>query len=187
MELYFATSNGGKVDDAQAILSDMDASVQQLDVAMVEPCVDDLVQIATAKVEQAVDNSQLLGSYVMADDSGLFVDALNGFPGINTAFFDRKVGKENLLRLADTGTVAAFRAAIAVYDPETQDIRTFSGRVDGTLVEPRGDGGFGYDPMFVPDGHDKTFAEDTDYKHEVSHRNVALQKLRDWLQERQSE
>ncbi len=185
MELYFATSNSGKVADAQAILGDTGVTVKQLDVAMVEPCLNDIEPIAIAKVEQAVENSQLLGSYVIADDSGLFVDELNGFPGANTAFFDRKVGKEKLLNLVEPGATAAFQAAMALYDPNTGDITTFTGRVDGKLAEPRGNDGFGYDPMFVPDGHDKTFAEDTDYKHTVSHRNEALQQLKDWLQEQE--
>lgn len=182
MEIYFATSNSGKVDDAQEILGDTDITVKQLDVEMVEPCLETLAQIATAKVEQAVEHSQLFGSYVMADDSGLFVESLNGFPGPHTAFFDRTAGKEKLLNLLGDNRAAAFQAAIALYDPDTGDVETFTGRVEGTIVEPRGDGGFGYDPMFVPDGHDKTFAEDTDHKHGVSHRNEALKKLRDWLQ-----
>lgn len=185
MELYFATSNAGKVDDAQEILSDADITVKQIQVEMVEPCVDDLERIAAAKTEQAVENSQLLGSYIMADDSGLFVDELDGFPGINTAFFDDTVGREKLLRLVDADEpAAAFHAAIGVYDPKTGDITTFTGSVEGTLVQPRGDGGFGYDPMFLPDGHDKTFAEDTAYKHQVSHRREALKQVRDWLQDR---
>lgn len=183
MELYFATSNSGKVEDAQEILDDANVTVKQVQVEMVEPCLDDLEKIAAAKVEQAVENSQLLGSYIMADDSGLFVDALNGFPGANTAFFDRKVGKEKLLRLLDDDSSSSFRAAIGLYDPETGSIETFTGEVTGELVEPRGDGGFGYDPMFLPDGHDKTFAEDTDYKHTVSHRQQALEKLKAWIQE----
>jgi XTP/dITP diphosphohydrolase len=182
MELYFATANNGKVADAQAILSDADVTVKQLDVETVEPCLDDLEPIAIAKVEQAVEKSQLLGSSVMADDSGLFVESLNGFPGANTAFFDRKVGKQQLLNLVDPGATAAFQAAIALYNPETGDTVTFTGRVDGNIVEPRGNGGFGYDPLFLPDGHEKTFAEDTDYKHQVSHRNEALQRLKQWLQ-----
>lgn len=184
MELYFATSNAGKVEDAQEILHDVDVTMKQLEVEMVEPCIDSLEKIAAAKVEQAVENSQLLGSFIMADDSGLFVDELDGFPGINTAFFDDKVGRENLLKLAEPGSAASFRAAIAVFDPKTGDIETFTGRVDGTLCEPRGDDGFGYDPMFVPDGRDKTFAEDEEYKHEVSHRKKALEGLKEWVAEK---
>ncbi len=186
MELYFATGNSGKVKDAQTILDDTDVTVKQLDVNLVELQEASLEEIVTYKVEQAVERSQLLGTYIMADDSGLFVDALNGFPGILSSPFDTKVGKEKLLDLLDDedDRTAEFRAAIALYDPITETVKTFTGSVKGTIVEPRGDDGFGYDPMFVPDGHNKTFAEDMEYKHQVSHRNAALQQLKQWLETR---
>ncbi len=183
MDLYFATGNAGKVDDAQAIVQDENVNVQQLNVEIVEPCLESLEEIAAAKVEQAVAESQLWGAHIMADDSGLFVNALDGFPGQHTAFFDRTAGKEKLLDLLreEDDMSAEFRAAIAIRDPDTGEIKTFSGQVAGTIVEPRGDDGFGYDPMFLPDGHDKTFAEDTEYKHQVSHRNEALENLKAWM------
>lgn len=183
MKLYFATSNAGKVQDAQEILADVEVTVEQLDADLIEPCSDSLEEIAMAKVEQAVEQHDVDG-YVMADDSGLFVEKLNGFPGQHTAFFDRKVGKEQLLQLVDEGASAVFRAAIAVYDPKTETVHTFTGSCSGTLVQPRGDGGFGYDPMFLPDGHDKTFAEDPAYKHTVSHRREALEKGKEWMDDR---
>ncbi|MFB6374781.1 MAG: non-canonical purine NTP pyrophosphatase, partial [Bradymonadaceae bacterium] len=79
---------------------------------------------------------------------------------------------------------ARFRAAVALHDPETGDIEVFTGEVEGELVEPRGGDGFGYDPMFLPDGREKTFAEDIAYKHQVSHRKEALEKVHDWLRNR---
>lgn len=181
MTIYFATSNPGKVQDAQNIL---ETDIEQLDIDVVEPCIKDLEKIAAAKTERAVQNSQLLGCTVFADDSGLFIEQLDGFPGQHTAFFDRTVGKEQLLNLVEPGAHAEFRAAIGVYDPETGDITTFTGSCEGTIVEPRGDGGFGYDPMFLPADHEKTFAEDTEYKHQVSHRKEALKQLKAWLEER---
>lgn len=184
MELYFATGNAGKVEDARNILKDTDVTVKQLDVDVLELQDASLEEIVRYKVKQAVEQSQLLGTHVMADDSGLFVDALNGFPGILSSPFDAKVGKEKLLDLlADEDDMSAeFRAVIAVYDPDTEEIRTFTGCVTGTIVEPRGSDGFGYDPMFLPDGHDRTFAEDTDYKYQVSHRKEALDGLQQWIE-----
>lgn len=182
MELYFATSNAGKVADVEQLLAGTDISVQQLHTDMIEPSVDSLAPIARAKVEQAVEQADVSG-YVMADDSGLFVDELDGFPGPQTAFFDDTVGKKKkLLRLVDEEEPAAsFRTAIALHDPEADDIRVFEGRCDGVLVEPRGDGGFGYDPLFRPDGHDRTFAEDMEHKQRVSHRQEAMQALKAYL------
>ncbi len=186
MELYFATSNSGKVNDAQAILAETDAVVEQVAAEMMEPQDLDLEQVAELKVEQALEQTQLFGSHLLADDSGLFVDALDGFPGILSSPFDAHVGKEKLLQLLDEedSRAAEFRAATALHDPETGEIEVFTGRCRGELVAPRGSEGFGYDPMFVPDGHEKTFAEDPDYKHQVSHRKKALEGVRDWLQER---
>lgn len=182
MEIYFATSNSGKVDDVEAILPD--ASVERLDVDVMEPQEIPLEEVARFKLEQALEQSQLFGSYVMADDAGLFVDALDGFPGILSSPFESKVGREKLLDLVEEDEKGAeFRAAVALHDPESGEIEVFTGKCRGEIVEPRGDSGFGYDPMFLPEGHDKTFAEDVDYKHQVSHRKEALDKLRERLEE----
>ncbi|MFB6166875.1 MAG: non-canonical purine NTP pyrophosphatase, partial [Candidatus Nanohaloarchaea archaeon] len=130
MELYFATGNEGKVEDAREIL---EQPVEQVEVEVVEPCLDSIEEIARAKVEQAVEKSQLHGAHLMADDSGLFVDDLDGFPGRNTSFFDRKVGKEALLDLVEEGADAEFRAAVALRDPETGEVEVFTGKVEGEL------------------------------------------------------
>lgn len=184
MKLYFATGNTGKVEDVQAILQDLDITVKQVSVDAIEPQEASLEEIVTYKVQQAVEQSDVDG-LVMADDSGLFLPALNGFPGILSSPFEAQVGKEKLLRLLDDDRRAAFRAAVAVHDPKTDEIALFNGSVDGELVEPRGEHGFGYDPMFQPKGHDKTFAEDVEYKHQVSHRREVLDQLRTWLEERE--
>ncbi|MDY6766436.1 MAG: non-canonical purine NTP pyrophosphatase [Candidatus Nanohaloarchaea archaeon] len=184
MELHFATGNAGKVADAEEILADVDVDVVQLDVDVMEPQAASLEDVARFKLEQALEQSQLYGAYVMADDSGLFVEELDGFPGVLSSPFDAHVGRERLLDLVAPGASASFRAAIAVHVPESNDIDVFTGSCRGELVEPRGDDGFGYDPLFVPDGHDKTFAEDVEYKHEVSHRREALDGLRQWLSDR---
>lgn len=119
----------------------------------------------------------------MADDSGLFIDSLNGFPGPQTHFFDRKVGKENILKLVDDDASAEFRSAVALYNPQTDEIKVFTGKASGELVEPRGEDGFGYDPLFLPEGNDKTWGEDPSYKNKVSHRKEALEELREYIQE----
>lgn len=183
MHLRFATGNAGKVDDVRSILPD--ATVEQVDIDALEPQDATLTEIATGKVEQALD-AVGRDALLMADDSGLFVDDLDGFPGILSSPFDAQVGREKLLRLVDDDRTARFRAAIALYDPEGGDIHTFTGEVEGKLVEPRGSHGFGYDPLFLPAGHEKTFAEDPEHKHEVSHRQRALAALRDHLDRRDS-
>jgi XTP/dITP diphosphohydrolase len=180
MKIYFATGNSGKVQHAQNILSDHE--VRQLDIETAEPSVDSIEQIALSKVEQATEESDLTdGELLIADDSGLFIEELNGFPGPQTHFFDRKVGKEKILDLVSPGSNAGFRAAVALYRPDTEN-KVFTGKAQGTIVEPKGESGFGYDPIFLPDGHSKTWGEDPGYKDRNSHRQEALEKLQNYLQ-----
>ena len=171
------------MEHAQNILSGK-FDVEQLDIETIELSVDSIEEIAKAKVEQAVEKSDIEEyAFLIADDSGLFIDELNGFPGPQTHFFDRKVGKEQILKLLEKETSKAkFRAAIALHIPGSED-KVFTGEASGEIVEPRGDGGFGYDPLFLPDGNDQTWGEDPEYKDEVSHREEALEKLSECLEE----
>jgi len=179
MRIYFATGNSGKVEHAQNILSD--CRVEQLDVETVEPSVDSIEDIALSKIEQAVEKSDIEDdAFLIADDSGLFVEELNGFPGPLTAFFDRKVGKEKLLDLVDESANAEFKAAIALHVPDGKN-KVFIQSSEGEIVEPRGDQGFAYDPMFLPKENDETWGEDTEFKDENSHREEALNNLRDYV------
>ncbi|MFB6100809.1 MAG: non-canonical purine NTP pyrophosphatase, partial [Candidatus Nanohalobium sp.] len=92
-----------------------------------------------------------------------------------------KVGKEKILDLVDEGAKAEFRAVIALHVPDSEN-EVFVGSADGAIVEPRGDGGFGYDPLFLPDGNDETWGQDPEFKDENSHREEALEKLKDFLE-----
>ena len=140
---------------------------------------------AQLKARAAAD---LSGLPAIADDSGLCVDALHGDPGIYSARWagpDKDFGLamrlvEEHFRKAgpEAGRDAHFICALSVAWPDG-DIATFEGRVDGTLVwPPRGDRGFGYDPMFVPTGGNETYGEiDPEEKHATSHRARAFAKL----------
>lgn len=182
MKLYFVTGNSGKVNHVENILPE-NFQVKQLDVETMEPS-ENIEEIAKAKIRQAEQKTDLEeDAFLIADDSGLFVDALNGFPGPQTSFFDEKVGRENILKLLDgKATTAEFRAAIALKIPENQ-VKTFIGSEKGKLVEPRGDQGFGYDPLFLPKESEETWGENVDQKDQSSHRQEALEKLRNFLEE----
>lgn len=135
-----------------------------------------------SKSEQAVEETDVEeDAFLIADDSGLFIEELNGFPGPQTRLFDRKVGKERILDLVDEGAEAEFRAAIALYRPKAEN-NVFTGKAEGGIVEPRGDGGFGYDPLFLPEGNDKTWGQDTEFKDENSHREEALIQLKEFIE-----
>ena len=141
---------------------------------------------ADLKARLAAD---LSGLPALADDSGLCVDALEGRPGIHSARWagpdrDFRIGMERiweevLAKGPEAGRDAHFVCALAVAWPNDGQCENFEGRVYGQLVwPPRGDKGFGYDPMFQPIGHDETFGEmDPAAKHAMSHRADAFRKL----------
>jgi len=136
--------------------------------------------------KKAETQAGLTGLWVLADDSGLEVDALDGEPGVYSARYagepaDYAANNRKLLAELDgvDDRAARFRCVIALAHPgiETQ---TVEGRCEGRIgFSPRGDNGFGYDPLFIPDGYDSTFAElDAEVKNSISHRAMALKAAR---------
>ena len=118
----------------------------------------------------------------LVDDAGMFVRALDGFPGPYSSYVEDTVGVERVWKLAEReeNRRAQFRGVIAYYDGGRTE--TFEGAVPGRIVAPRGDGGFGYDPSFEHEG--ETLAEmSTERKNAISHRGRALAKFADWLAE----
>jgi XTP/dITP diphosphohydrolase len=172
--LRFVTTNPGKVREARTYLPD---EIEQLEYDYAEIQSKNLTEIATRGAREAAAET---GDPVFVEDSGLFVDALDGFPGPYSSFVYDTLGIVRVANLARTegDHAARFRSVIAYCDGET--VETFEGSVVGRIVEPRGEGGFGYDPIFEHDG--RTFAEmDTEEKNAVSHRGRALATFADWL------
>ncbi|SRR5258708_5372044 len=131
------------------------------------------------------------GAWVLADDSGLCVDALGGEPGVESAYYAGPQGDyaANLRKLTevtrhvpDDRRGAHFVCVLVLRGPDGVE-RVFEGRCPGALRrEPEGRGGFGYDPLFIPDGHDRTYAELHEAeKNKISHRGRAWRFLADWL------
>jgi XTP/dITP diphosphohydrolase len=172
--LRFVTTNPGKVREARTYLS---REVEQLAYDYDEIQSDDLAEIAARGAREAAATTDLP---VFVEDSGLFVDALRGFPGPYSSFVYDTLGIERVADLAgaETDPSARFRSVLAYCDGET--VETFEGVVVGRIVDPRGEGGFGYDPIFEHDG--RTFAElSTEEKNAVSHRGRALAAFADWI------
>ena len=185
--LVVASHNEGKVREIRGLLAPLGRAVvsaKELDLPEPDETGDTFVANALLKGRAAVAGS---GIASLADDSGIEVAALNGDPGIYTA---RWAGPERDFMVAMSRVNEAmgdaadrranFTAVLAMCWPDGH-YETFEGKVFGTLVWPtRGEKGFGFDPMFVPDGYDVTFAEmDPALKHAISHRAVAFQKLLD--------
>jgi XTP/dITP diphosphohydrolase len=206
--LHYVTTNPGKAREAREYLDD---AVTQTDFDYPEIQAPELGPISAEGARAAYRE---VGEPVIVDDAGLFVEALDGFPGPYSSYVEETLGIE---RVWDVGRQeedrrASFRCVIAYCDGEPFDaspdpvdredrhaaaasdegdddaddalpVKLFTGRVRGTLVAPRGEGGFGYDPIFEHDG--QTLAEmDTEEKNAISHRGRALAKFAEWFAQR---
>ncbi|MFB6086661.1 MAG: RdgB/HAM1 family non-canonical purine NTP pyrophosphatase [Halodesulfurarchaeum sp.] len=176
--LRFVTTNAEKAAEAEAHLGD--TAVTQVDYDYDEVQADDVAEIAARGAQEAYEALEGTDP-VVVDDTGFYIHALDGFPGPYAAYVDDTLGIERVWNLASdlAEKSASFRCAIGYADDER--VKTFEGRVDGSLVAPRGEGGFGYDPIFEYEG--RTFAElAMGEKNEISHRARALTKLAEWLE-----
>ena len=176
--LRYVTTNQGKVREAQDYLGDR---VTAVEYDYMEPQATDLAEIAAYGAETCY--SALPGDDpVLVDDAGLFITDLEGFPGPYSAYVENTLGIERVatLALAEEKQRAEFRAVIGFTDGSIT--KTFTGVVRGRIVEPRGDGGFGYDPIFAHG--EQTFAEmSVSEKNALSHRGRALEQFADWYDE----
>jgi XTP/dITP diphosphohydrolase len=190
-QLVLATHNQGKLREFDALLRPLGVEVLSSGaLGLPEPVEDGASFAANARIK-AHAAAQAGGMPALADDSGLVVQGLDGDPGVHsarwagpdkdfaramTAVRDRLVERAGAFERADRS--AAFVAVLCLAWPDGHDELAL-GRVDGVLVDPpRGEGGFGYDPMFQPDGHTETFGEMAlAHKQALSHRGRAFRRL----------
>ena len=191
-KLVIATHNPGKLREISALIEPLGIAcvgAEELGLPEPEEIGNSFADNADLKAREAAD---LSGFPALADDSGLCVDALHGLPGIFSArWAEDSAGNRDWMRAMnrvwtevgeagpDASRDAHFACALSLAWPNDGQVENFEGRVDGTLTwPPRGDKGFGYDPMFVPAGRDETFGEmDPAEKHKISHRADAFRKL----------
>ncbi len=182
-ELVIASHNSGKISEIKNILAPYKVkiySADDLNLPDVEETGQSFAENAALKAEVL---SSISGKPCLADDSGLCVDALNGRPGIYSARyaphrdFNLAITKllQELKASSSTDWSAHFSCVIALKIPDNPT-RFYEGRVNGIITpNPHGNNGFGYDPVFIPDGFNKTFAElTTEEKSAISHRGKAL-------------
>lgn len=183
-ELVFATNNANKVAEIKKMLGNLFTvtSLKEagIDIDIPEPY-DTLEENARAKSKTIFE---MTGKNCFSEDTGLFVDALNGQPGVKSARYagDKATNKENIEKLlANLNGVekrtARFKTVISLMQAGKEF--QFEGVCEGEIIEtPVGEKGFGYDAVFIPDGNEKTFAQmETEEKNIYSHRKKAMKKL----------
>jgi XTP/dITP diphosphohydrolase len=175
MEVLFATSNQHKVAEANKVGTEFNITFTQVNIMYPEVRADSVRTVAEEGVRYVYNQ---IKRPIMVEDSGLFIEALNGFPGPYSAFVLSKIGLEGILKLMEDfdDRTAKFVSAIGYCNRDT--IEVFEGDIEGVLTtEEKGTHGFGYDPLFKAMGSMKTFAEDAKHKNEVSHRRKATEAL----------
>jgi XTP/dITP diphosphohydrolase len=192
-QLVIATRNNGKIFEIKALLAGLVEQVRSAaDFIDFPETVEDGATFEENALKKAREASQFSALPALADDSGLVVHALGGRPGVYSARYagdgagdaaNNALLLEECLNIPAEQRQAAFICALAFVTPEG-DEQLFSGRITGRiLTEARGDGGFGYDPLFLVDGFDRSMAELTlSEKNSLSHRAQAFRKFREYLE-----
>ena len=195
--LNFLTGNQGKLAEAENLLGSLNWEIKSFEIEgeipeIIEPQSDNLTTVALAKIAQGVEllaSQNRLNESLLVEDSGLFIDALPNFPGVYSSDVLKSIGCEGILRLLDDDRAAHFLTVAALWTGEAVEV--FVGRCDGQIArEIKGQDGFGYDPIFIPDEIDdnRTFAEMTKMeKSTISHRGRALRALFDFLDQNGAE
>jgi XTP/dITP diphosphohydrolase len=184
--IFFATGNFNKFNEAKSILGAYGIAVGMLRLKGDEIQSDSLSEIAKKSAQTAYRSSRLP---IIVEDAGLFIDALSGFPGPYAAYAYKTIHNDGVLKLMEgvEDRKARFESALAYCGESCGEPEVFEGVSEGqiTLLERKGQGksGFGFDPIFQPEGSSKSFAEMTiEEKNGYSHRAAAMRKFAEWYQ-----
>ncbi|MGP8071664.1 MAG: non-canonical purine NTP pyrophosphatase [Thermoplasmata archaeon] len=178
IDVTFVSRNPGKVREIRRVLSPFGVRVRWTRRELPEPQAASLEEVVVAKLAAVRD----LPGYVLVEDSGLFIPSLHGFPGVYSAHFLETWGFGPMFELLRTRSRGAYFQTVAGLRKGGKTW-TFSGEVPGSIApRARGKGGFGYDPIFIPRGWDRTFAQGSDdEKNAISHRARATRKVGEFL------
>src|SRR5690606_18536751 len=182
-QLVIASNNEGKIKEIKAMLPHLEL-LSMKEIGFTHEIPEPFQTFEDNAHTKALTIYQYSGKNVFADDSGICVNTLDGAPGVNSAYYGGlpRADEKNNQRLLDelkgkSDRTAYYKAVIClIWNGEEH---YFEGRCPGRIIEaPRGDGGFGYDPLFIPDGYDQTFGElPLSVKNELSHRGKAVQQM----------
>ncbi len=176
MALQFITGNKNKLEEVRSVIPD----IEQLEIDLLEIQDLDPSIIIEAKLREALNHRD--GEFIV-EDTSLYFESLNGLPGPMIKWFLKSLGNDGLSKLAQgLSSQKAVAKVIIGYAKSKDDIKFFEGSISGSIVEPRGETSFGWDPIFQPDGYEKTFAEmSADEKNSISMRKIAAEKLKAYL------
>lgn len=188
MKLIFATHNKNKAKEVKSLMPDFIELLSLDDINFHTEIEENATTLEGNAILKAKTIYEKTGINCFADDSGLLVDALNGAPGVYSARYagSQKSDEDNIQKLLHelqnkSNRNAHFKTIMALIIDGKEYL--FDGKIEGKIIsEKLGTNGFGYDPIFVPDGYNETFAQlDTETKNKISHRARALQKMLEFI------
>lgn len=175
MELYFITGNKNKFAEASAIIS----GLKQLDIDLDEIQETDAKKVIEHKLQEALTHKK---AHFIVEDSSLYFDCLGKLPGVLIKWFWKELGNNGLYDLCRRYNNFEAEAVVTLGYTDGNKIKYFEGRMSGKIVKPVAKEGFGYDPIFAPEGHNKTYHEMiNEEKNKISHRRKVLDKLKKYL------
>ena len=174
-EIYFITGNENKLKEAREIIP----NIRGLNIDLTEIQSIDAHEVIKHKLLEA--RKKHFGNFIV-EDTSLYLGCLNGLPGPLIKWFLKSIGNEGLVKIAkDHNNHKALAKCIIGYYKD-DEIKFFEGVIEGTLTESKGENGFGWDKIFMPNSYEKTFAEmNIEEKNKISHRKIAFEKLKESL------
>ena len=175
-DVLFVSSNKNKFNEARNILSKNKINLGFFKTSLKEIQADSIKEIAALKADEAY---RKCNKPVIVEDAGLFIESLNGFPGPFSSYVFKTIGNSGILRLLKTNRQAKFQSVVAYCDNK-YGVVLFDAKVEGKISKNSKGKGWGYDPIFIPNGQSKTYATLSN-KDEISHRYKALKKFSRWF------
>ena len=183
-ELFFVSSNENKFQETERILSNFGMQINFFKTTLEEIQSNNLNDIAEQK---AVNAYEIVKKPMIIEDDGLFIDSLNGFPGPYSSYVYDTIGNKGIMNLLENcETRDAKFVSIIAYCDNDYGVKLFESSIPGKISSIIEKGGWGYDPIFIPDGESKTYANVSD-KDKFSHRSAALTKFSNWFLDKQKD
>ena len=173
-DLYFVSSNNHKYQEAKIILDSFGIKLGFIKSTLEEIQSNSLKEIALCKAKDAFSKCK---KPLIIEDDGIFINSLNGFPGPYSSYIFKTIGNKGILNLLKQNRKAKFVSIITYCDKHI--LQSFDAKIDGSISKSEKGKGWGYDPIFIPNNLQKTFAE-LNNKNELSHRYKALKKFSKW-------